>query len=125
MKSAIYFNMEKETTKHPPIARETWDKINHFGNEVDSLDDDITLFQKDFIKYIYFITVVIGKYKHNADAINTKYEAILTKKEISEEIDLLIAGGYISKTLKKTIVNGRYSTIVYLELTFNFDDTLK
>lgn len=88
-----------------------------FNAEVDKLEEEgLSLFQIAILKDVYYFTEKYGVYKYLKMYVANKYKAIDTPTNLHKEVEALIKDGYLTKTIKKTITDGRFSTIIYYKL---------
>lgn len=97
------------------VTQEQKIEIDKFNVFIDIIEE-ITLFQKAFIKDVYYWDLKAGVYKYLEHFIEEKYSEILTLDEIRDEIQELITLGYIQKEVKRTIYNGKYSSYIIIKL---------
>jgi hypothetical protein len=89
-------------------------EIIKFNNFVDKLDDvcGLTLFQIAFIKEVKYFNEIQGSFKFIKTHYVKKYEEVITEKQMQIDIDELLTLGLVRKDIKKTIYNGKFSTII-------------
>jgi len=95
--------------------------LNELYQLVDTFEKEfnLTLFQIAFLKDVYFYTQIKGEFRYYKKFFEEKYKEVITPKQMEKEINQLV-GSFINKEIKKTIVNGKYSTIVKFEIAIYY-----
>jgi hypothetical protein len=97
------------------LNKEEFLELKDFKRKVD-LMSELNLFQKAFIKDIKFFILRDGSYNFIPLVVHRYYKEILSPNEIDEQINNLIECGYLSKNINKTIFNGKWATLIELEI---------
>lgn len=99
-------------------------KILNIINEMIDDNTNISLLQKALIKDIIYFNETTGYYSFYKRTVVNKYKEIANENELMKQLKELETEGYITKDIKKTIFNGKFSTKIYYSANLNNIDEL-
>lgn len=83
----------------------------NFDAYIDNIDDEqLTLLQKDLLKYINYFILEYGTFIFISDRLSNRYAEIATNKQIGAEIQNMIDRKIVFVKDRKTIYNGKFVT---------------
>ncbi len=99
------------------ILIKMYDKLDNYPN--------LNLFQKAFVKEIYYWTNKTGKFDFIKSHYIKKYSEVISEADMLIDIYDLEKYEYIIKNIKKTIHNGKYISLISYQINKDFLEYLK